>query len=153
MRLRGALSRDFNLVYAVAGLCIMGLIEYATFELRKEGSKDALVTAVAFAVGLIVGSPAGLMNRRALRELYTKLVGKLYLSSQIALLDSRQGKNAFAYFYFVLLLAMGGRTILPFLPESIFAPLAVGAYYSANLFPFLFSVKVEAGEGPTSGYG
>jgi len=145
MALRGAVGRDFNLLYALLVFGALSLIEYAVFKLGGVGTKEVVVTALAFVVGLIAGSPAGLMNRRALQELYGKLDGKFYLSSQLALLDSREGKNAFAYFYFIFCLAVAGNAVFPWLPDYVFAPSAVGAYYSAHLFPFLFAVKAKGG--------
>jgi hypothetical protein len=101
-----------------------------------------LLDCSVFFLGAAAALPAYVMNRKALSELYDELNGKVFLSSQLALLNSRQGKNALAYFY---LIACAGTFLANILRSS---PLIgaeefflFGGYLSAHVLPFVFPPK------------
>ena len=98
-----------------------------------------------YVLGVLIGVPAFVMNRWALTDLQCVLDGKFFLSSQIALLDSRHGKNATAYFLSLLLLT---RALTPlFYGDPWIWAISVspyGAYLSSNVLPFVFVPKRDA---------
>src|SRR5436309_3542738 len=100
MRLRGALNPRFNLVLAILMTGVAFLSVYRGYGFGAGTQGNALIDMlVGLPVGLIAGLPSCLMNLKALDELREALDNKFFLSSQLALLDSRHGKNALTYFY------------------------------------------------------
>ncbi len=104
----------------------------------------ALRIIAGYFVGILLGVPGFVMNRKGLTDLYCVLDGKFFLSSQLALLDSRHGKNAAAYFLFLLILA---RAFIPLFYGSpwiwAISVFPYGVYLSANVLPFVLSPKRE----------
>jgi len=139
MALRGALNRGINIGLGVLLLALPCWLAYIGHAWRSGFARTALIYALlGYAAGALAGLPAFVLNRKALTELYDALNGKMFLSSQLALLDSRHGKNAAVCFYFLVYLAIQS---VRFLPESLMftSPMFVyGAYLSANVLPFVF---------------
>jgi len=141
MALRGALNPGLNLLYALALVIMLSFVAYSAYDIGALRGGEVLLDGLAFLVGLAVGMPAYFMNRRAIFELRDTLENKVFLSSQLALLDSRHGKNALVYFYFAIGSAALGSTLLSVLPQGTVIFLALGAYFSANLLPFVLVPK------------
>ena len=141
MALRGGLGRTFNVSYVCLALILWSFIVYSLYELGTLSFRRTLCVVGSFLLGLVVGTPAGLMNRRALQELYRKLDGKFYLSSQFPLFESRQGKNALVYFYVLITVAISGSAVFPRTPQFLFGFFVVGAYFATHLLPFVFKLK------------
>lgn len=142
MALRGALNRKFNISLGIVMILCGSLMVYSGYALGSSTARIVLINIlVGFPSGALAGVPAFLMNRRALTELYDALNGKVFLSSQLALLDSRHGKNAVVYFYFLWYLAYVAHAFLPDIWNYAAAFFAYGAYLSANILPFVFFRK------------
>lgn len=141
MALKGALNRGANLLYGLVLTFAIGLPFYSAYRLGIFRAKEVLADCIALVIGAVAGLPAFLMNRTAVTELYDTLDNKFFLSSQLALLESRHGKNALAYFYFVATVAFACTGKLPGVPDTASACFAYGVYLSANVFPFLFGSK------------
>jgi hypothetical protein len=144
MALRGALSRGINIglgIVLVALPCLMVCIGYG---LGISTGRTVLIGAlVGYPLGVLAGLPAFVLNRKAVSELYDALSGKLFLSSQLALLDSRHGKNALAYFYVLEYLAV---QLFPLWVrfwgwDGPIVWFAQAAYLSANVLPFVLPLK------------
>ncbi len=141
MALRGGLSRRFNIGLGIVLLALPAVGVCLGYALRSiSATRNLIRVLVAYPLGVLAGLPAFVLNRKALTELHDALDGRFFLSSQLALLDSRHGKNAVAYFYVAVCLAL--------LPVSFlvkFEPLqgqggfiVQGIYLSANVLPFVF---------------
>jgi hypothetical protein len=139
MALRGALNRGINVGLGILLLALPCWLIFVGHAWAPSFAKTALICAlVAYLVGALAGVPAFVLNQKAIIELHDALRGKIFLSSQLALLDSRHGKNAVVYFYFLAYLAIQSRG---FLPESwmFTVPMFIyGAYLAANVLPFVF---------------
>jgi hypothetical protein len=139
MALRGALNHGVNVALGILLLAPPCWLIYLLGAWRPSFAKTALICALAaYPLGALAGLPGFLLNRKAVIELYDALEGKMFLSSQLALLDSRHGKNAVGYFYVVVYLAFRS---MPFLPESwMFTPpmFVYGMYLATNVLPFVF---------------
>jgi hypothetical protein len=165
MVLRGALNRGLNVAVGAAvilGCCVALYLEYAHGVI---GGKELLADCFVFLLGVATGLPAYRMNRRALSELYDQLIGKIFLSSQLALLDSRHGKNALGYFYLVAygvrvgalfggalgalsggaLGGIFGHPAYPHLVLTVWGFFVCGEYLSAHVLPFVFAPKRQVG--------
>lgn len=152
MRLRGALNPWVNVVLGLVLLawpCFFVLYGYWLGSFSAPYA--ALQALVEYPLGILVGLPALFLNRKALADLCRSLEGRTFLSSQLALLDSRHGKNAVAYFYAVEYLAMMS---LPWWPAFPFVEVARGGFFrqavylSANVLPFV--IPVGRGHGAQS---
>lgn len=148
MPLRGALNRGLNIGLGMFLLVLPFRFVLIGIQGGPIFARTALINAgLAFLFGALAALPAYVLNRKALNELYEGLKGKIFLSSQLALLDSRHGKNAVAYFYFLVYL---GFMLVLRLPESwglaYGGPpmFAFGAYLSANVLPFVLPPKGKA---------
>jgi hypothetical protein len=142
LKLRGALNRGFNVALGiiVAALLCLGL--YIGYVLGSSTAKIALMNfLVVFPLGALAGLPGFVLNQKALAELRHELDGKLFLSSQLALLDSRHGRNAVAYFYFLAYLVVAAYPSLPATWGSAAVCFGNGLYLSANVLPFIFVPK------------
>ncbi len=139
MALRGGLNRSVNVIIGAAVILRCSLDLYRAYAHSAGGGREALIDSSAFFLGAAAALPAYVMNRRALSELYDKLNGKVFFSSQLALLNSRQGKNAVAYFYFVASAGTYLANILRSEPlmgaEEFFV---FGGYLTAHVLPFVF---------------
>ncbi|MBZ5565028.1 MAG: hypothetical protein LAP13_21735 [Acidobacteriia bacterium] len=138
--LRGALSRGFNTGLAIVLLTLpsVGMCLGYTVDARY-GTEQLLKVLLAYVLGVLAGSPAYFLNRKALTELYDALRGKFALSSQLALLRSWHGLGAVAYFYVVEYLAIRSFPVLAkFGPlEGVGGFILQGVYLSANVLPFV----------------
>ena len=141
MAMRGALSPTANLAYGLLAAIFLYLLLFCVRATGVLSASELLAHCFAFPLGVVVGLPAYVMNRRALQELHADLENKIFLSSQLALLSSRHGKNAVAYFYFVLTAAIVGPSWVPRIPMTAWGYFAVGMYLCSNVFPFVFRAK------------
>jgi hypothetical protein len=144
MALRGALNPGFNLLYTLILVGYLSWWIYFGYEIDAFEGSEFVALCVAFPVGLLVGIPAYILNRKALSELAASLDNKIVLSSQLGLLDSHQGRNAVVYYYCAMafaLLAQGA--ILP-VPGISMCAFGCGAYVSAHLLPFVVPPKTPA---------
>jgi hypothetical protein len=141
MALRGALSRGFNVGLAIVLLALPIVAVCLGYALGSiSPTRDLISFLVAYLLGVLAGLPALVLNRKGLTERYDALDGRFFLSSQLALLDSRHGRNAVAYFYVVVCLAI---LAFPFLAkfallEGAGGFIVQGIYLSANVLPFVF---------------
>jgi len=140
--LRGALNRGVNVAVGAAVILRCCLDLYRAYAHGVLGGREPLFDCFVFLLGVAAGLPAYLMNRRALSELYDELNGKIFLSSQLALLDSHHGKNALAYFYLVAYagISFGGIIHSSFLMAAS-GFFVFGGYLSAHVVPFVFPPK------------
>ena len=153
MVLRGGLGRRLNAGLAVLSVVPLCMLAYFWYLEDPSAIGHVLaLTLAGFGLGALGGVPALLMNKRALMELYPSVVGKFFLSSQLALLDSRHGKNAAAYFYVVLL---AWRVCAPLFRgpwTAAVSAFAYGLYLSANVLPFVGETEWRSkGVAPASG--
>jgi hypothetical protein len=78
-------------------------------------------------------------------ELREELDGKIFLSSQLALLSSRHGKNALAYFYIIAyvtrLCAIFASLFYGDGPMTAWGLFVAGQYLSAHALPFVSPPK------------
>lgn len=139
MALRGALGATFNVSYGLLLVVFLFSLLYSVSKLGTLSTEEVLLASGGFAVGALAGIPVYLMNRSAVDELYEALDGKFFLSSQLALLDSRHGKNAFACFYFLLFLITQAVLVLHDISPWIFGYLAAGTYLSGHICPFVMA--------------
>lgn len=142
MLLRGALSRSINFGLGILLLVPPCMMVYFWYVEEPSTLWPALSrTALGYFLGALIGVPAFVMNRRALTELYNTLSGKFFLSSQLALLDSRQGRNAMAYFFALMFLFWICAPLFHGISMSAISAFPYGLYLSANVLPFVFPPK------------
>jgi len=148
--LRGALNRGINVGLAVILLeppCAMVYDAYVNDRSTVGGA--LLRTLLGYTLGVLLALPSFALNLKALRALCVVLQGKFFLSSQLALFDSRHGKNAVAYFYFLLFLfqAQGPYVRAGIVPGRWIPAIAAfpyGLYLGANVLPFVFAPTLQS---------
>ena len=148
MRLRWGLSRRFNIWLAIALLLLptAAVCLGFAFAANAQDAIDILANVVdSYFVGIVVGLPAFVLNRKALAESYGALDGKFFLSSQVALFRSRHGKLAVLYFWVGVFLTVRSFPLLARIPrlEGQGGFIVQAIYLSANVLPFVFPPRQE----------
>jgi hypothetical protein len=141
MRLRGGLSRRFNIWLAIVLLLLPTAAICFALATGAIDAMHVLASVVdSYFVGIVVGLPAFVLNRKALTESYGALDGKFFLSSQVALFGSRHGKLALVYFYIMVFLTVRSFPFLARIPglEGAGGFIVQAMYLSANVLPFVF---------------
>jgi hypothetical protein len=135
------LSPRFNIWLAIALLLLPTAAVCFAFATGDIDAMHVLTSVVdSYFVGIVVGLPAFVLNRKALAQSYAGLDGKFFLSSRVALFSSRHGKLAVAYFYIMVFLTVRSFPLLARIPglEGAGGFIVHGMYLSANVLPFVF---------------